>query len=236
MIPVRLVALVTLLALLTVTVGCDALTRAAPPATAQTARPLVYVALGASDSVGVGADKPEIEGWVPQLAGRLPAGSRLVNLGVSGSLLSDALRQQLPVALGSDPDVVTVWLAVNDFNAQIPLPRYQANLNNLLGQLAATHAQVYIANVPDLTRVPIYEQFGVKKSDLAPLVTAWNVAITQAADQHGATVVDLYTDWQELADHPEYVARDGFHPSAEGYRRLADLFWDVMQPRLAAGG
>jgi acyl-CoA thioesterase I len=37
-------------------------------------------------------------------------------------------------------------------------------------------------------------------------------------------LVDLYGSWQDLAQHPEYVSTDGFHPSSEGYQRLADLF------------
>jgi lysophospholipase L1-like esterase len=41
-------------------------------------------------------------------------------------------------------------------------------------------------------------------------------------------VVDLYQNWAELADHPEYIASDGFHPSAEGYARLSELFWTAL--------
>ena len=37
---------------------------------AQTQRPLTYVAIGASDAVGVGAKEPETEGWVPRLGTR----------------------------------------------------------------------------------------------------------------------------------------------------------------------
>ena len=68
--------------------------------TAQTApRPLTYVAIGASDSAGVGANVPDQESWPVVLQRKLPTGSRLVNLGVSGSLLHQAIDQQLPVAL-----------------------------------------------------------------------------------------------------------------------------------------
>lgn len=229
----RLFALTAAGACLVSLLGCGSFVRLGSAEPAQAAKPLTYVALGASDSVGVGADKPETDGWVPQLAQLLPPGTRLLNLGVSGSLLSDALRQQLPVAVASDPDLVTVWLAVNDFNAQVPLARYQADLDSLLGQLATTRARVYVANVPDLTQVPIYEVMGIDKPTLAARVDAWNAAIAETAAKYGVTVVDLHSSWRELADHPEYVARDGFHPSADGYRRLAELFWSYIQPQLA---
>src|SRR5262245_8261036 len=87
-------------------------------------RPLTYVAIGASDSAGVGANAPDQDSWPAVIARKLPAGSRLVNLGVSGSLLHQAIDQQLPVALDSGPDLVTVWLAVNDYAARVPLGRY----------------------------------------------------------------------------------------------------------------
>src|SRR5689334_8541902 len=49
--------------------------------------PLVYAAIGASDTVGVGAADPAREGWVPRLAGMLGPKVQLHNLGVSGTVL-----------------------------------------------------------------------------------------------------------------------------------------------------
>src|SRR5205823_633166 len=60
---------------------------------AQAQKPLTYVAIGASDAVGVGARDPETEGWVPRLGATLGPNVRVVNLGVSGSTLSQALAE-----------------------------------------------------------------------------------------------------------------------------------------------
>jgi acyl-CoA thioesterase I len=198
---------------------------------ASAARPLTYVAIGASDSVGVGADNPETEGWVAVLHGRLPRGSRLVNLGVSGSLTRQAVEQQLPVAIDSDPDVVTVWLAVNDLNARVPLERYSAELDTLLGALREqTRATVFVANVPDVARVPVYQQ--LDREQVGREVGRWNAAIARAVEKNGAHLVDLHAAWDELAEHPEYVGRDGFHPSTDGHRRLADIFLSALGARM----
>src|SRR2546423_291768 len=51
-------------------------------------KPVSYVAIGASDTVGVGATDPATEGWVPRLARMLGPETRVRNLGVSGTLLS----------------------------------------------------------------------------------------------------------------------------------------------------
>jgi acyl-CoA thioesterase I len=189
---------------------------------AQAARPLTYVAIGASDAVGVGAANPETDGWVPRLGTHLGPDVRVVNLGVSGSTLSQALQEQLGPALDADPDVVTVWLAVNDFNAQVPLEAYAADLDTLLGQLETTHARVLVGNIPDLGALAAYR--GIDPAPLRAQVDRWNSVIADTTARHGDTLVDLYSHWQDIAEHPEYLSADGFHPSSEGYQALADVF------------
>src|SRR6266851_711707 len=125
-------------------------------ARAQAARPTTYVAMGASDAVGLGAKDPVTEGWVPRFGARLGSDARVVNLGVSGSTLAQALDEQLGPAVDAQPDIVTVWLAVNDLNARVSLERYGADLDSLLGRLATTHARVLVGNVPDLGGLAAY--------------------------------------------------------------------------------
>ena len=190
-------------------------------------RPLTYVAIGASDAVGVGASNPETDGWVPRFAARLGSNVRVVNLGVSGSMLSQALDEQLGPALDAQPDVVTVWLAVNDLNGRVPLDQYAADLDSLLGQLEQTQARVLVGNVPDLAALAAYR--GIDPEPLRAEVNAWNAMIGETAARHGATLVDLHAHWQEIAQHPEYLSADGFHPSTEGYQALADAFAGALQ-------
>lgn len=194
---------------------------------AQAAQPITYVAIGASDAVGVGAANPEQDGWVPQFGARLGPDTRVVNLGVSGSTLAQALQEQLGPALDAQPDVVTVWLAVNDLNARVPLEQYAADLDTLLGSLESTHARVLVGNVPDLTALAAYE--GMDQNQVNDEVARWNAVIADATARHGDTLVDLYAHWQEISDHPEYLSADGFHPSTEGYQALADVFAGALR-------
>jgi acyl-CoA thioesterase-1 len=201
--------------------GCSARAQAAPPVT--------YVAIGASDAVGVGAKDPLTEGWVPRLGARLGPEARIVNLGVSGSTLAQALDEQLGPAIDAQPDIVTVWLAVNDLNARVPLEHYAADLDTLLGQLETTHARVLVGNVPDLGSLAAYR--GIDPKPLKAEVDRWNTVIADTTARHSDTLVDLYSTWQEVAQHPEYLSGDGFHPSSEGYQALADVFGAVLDAR-----
>jgi lysophospholipase L1-like esterase len=197
------------------------------PSPSVPAKSLTYVAIGASDTVGVGANNPQTEGWVPRLATKLGPGTRVRNLGVSGTVLSTALAEQAPVAVREQPDLVTVWLAVNDMNARVPLETYAADLERLLTMLQRTGATILIANVPDLRLVPTYRD--QDSTALRAEVQRWNVAIAAAAQRHNANVVDLFAHYKELAARPELVSGDGFHPSSAGYARVADLFYDAAR-------
>ncbi|MFN8522479.1 MAG: SGNH/GDSL hydrolase family protein [Chloroflexota bacterium] len=195
--------------------------------------PIAYVAIGASDSVGVGADNPETQGWVPVLHSKLPTGSTLTNLGVSGALTQQALNQQLPVARSLSPRLVTVWLAVNDLNARVPAAAYEEALATILRSLREQPAvMVLVGNIPNIADLPVYQR--VDRSRLQQETVRWNEVIGRLTAAHGATLVDLGQAWGGLAEHPEFVGRDGFHPSTAGHARLADAFYQAYLRAKAA--
>lgn len=191
--------------------------------------PLIYVAIGASDAVGSGARDPNSEGWVPRLHQRMPQGTRLINLGIPSLRIEQANQQVLPVALDLDPDIVTIWLTVNDLLAGVELEAYLAGLDLMLNALhSSTRARVYVANMPDLSLLPALRD---RESSLHDEVLRWNAAIAQTVAANSATLVDLFEGWSELRQRPDYISRDGFHPSARGYARLAELFWQAIEQR-----
>eukprot|EP00699_Malawimonas_sp_californiana_P002186 EC716754.1.p1 GENE.EC716754.1~~EC716754.1.p1 ORF type:complete len:245 (+),score=39.53 EC716754.1:59-736(+) len=207
----------------------------------QSSPPLRYMAIGASDAVGIGARDPAHDGWVPRFRALLGAPTVLLNTGVSGSVLSQALREQLPKAAAFRPDIATLWMAVNDFNSRVPVEDYKSQLETALNQLRSAGARrVLVGNIPDLTRVPIYRLFGL---DLVSReVARWNTAIQDTIHKYKSQqkrndsdrsfdvkLVDLHKHWKELGVHPEYVSLDGFHPSSDGYARLAEIFFDAYR-------
>jgi lysophospholipase L1-like esterase len=195
------------------------------------AKPITYVAIGASDTVGVGAANPARDGWVPQLHRRLPAGSRLVNLGVSGARLSQALQEQLPRAIEARPDLVTIWNVVNDLNANVDMAAYERDFDRLLRELTSrTGARVLVGNVPDLAKVPAYASLGIPPDELRKEAALWNRLIARVAEKYPGRVyvVDLYARSGEIELDQTMVAGDDFHPSSKGYARLADVFWESM--------
>jgi acyl-CoA thioesterase-1 len=187
----------------------------------------LLVVLGASDATGEGTPDPSRDNWVARLAADLPDDVEVRNLGVAGSTVAQALREQLPHARAAQPAVTACWLAVNDLAAGVPLAAYERDLSVLVRRLRAAGGVVILGNVPDLSRVPALAGAGAGAS----LRTAevWNAAIARLAAAESATVVDLFAEPMTIED----FGPDGFHPSPRGHRRLAARFRPAVERALA---
>lgn len=191
---------------------------------------VTYVAIGASDTYGIGTDDPVYESWPADLSRMLGSNVRLINLGIPGIDAPTALQVESPVALDAHPDIVTVWLAVNDLIDNVPVNEYQRDLHTLVAQLRSSvpHAHILLANVPDLTLLPHFQKNNAQQ--LRAQIARYNQALSDAVGVETGLIriVDLSRYGLLLAQHPEYVSSDGFHPDAEGYAQLATIFHDEL--------
>ncbi len=189
---------------------------------------LVYVALGASDAVGIGAF-PLNKGYVYRVRDGLKSRAdtvELYNLGVSGKRMAYIESTELPFALTRNPNVVTLWAGPNDITAGSSPEEFEASLMRVLSQLRqSTNAVIVLANVPDMTQVPRF-LLDPDPDVTIERVAAYNDAIVRQAAIYSVPVVDLFgggyaSDWN-------YVSIDGFHPSNEGHAKIAGLFLDII--------
>ncbi len=206
-----------------------------------TAAPVVYVAVGASETEGVGTEEPLLQAWPRVLWQEALSGALYYGLGVSGSSTAQALAEQVPEAVAAAPDVATVWLNVNDLIQGVPTATYETELRDLVHRLRRGGAtQVLVATTPRLDTLPAY--LACRPASTSPqaclvpagipvpspgavrtAVAAYNRAIRSVVQEEGAILVDL-TVLGDASDHPEYVSEDGFHPSAAGAVAVAAAF------------
>jgi lysophospholipase L1-like esterase len=211
--------------------------------------PIIYAAIGASETYGMGATDRYRQAW-PQLFFNdvLPRSAVLYNFGIPGATTAQALHDEVPPAVAAHPTVVTVWLNVNDLIHGVSAADYEAQLRQVLHALRrGGQTQVLVANTPDLWQLPAYRAclpnapaggpaclipntLVPTPQGLAASVAAYNAAISQAAKQEGATVVDLHLSGVQISQHPEWLSADGFHPNAQGYAAIAKLFEDAYRP------
>ena len=179
---------------------------------------LLYVALGDSTAIGVGAGAGG--GYPERLVAKLRAAFpalKLLNLGESGATTSDLRETQLPRALRTRPRLVTLGIGINDVGLQIPDDAFALNLEEIVVQLRKLGAPMAIANIPDLALAPAIGGL-VPRSIYERRIELFNEHVTATAARHGLTLVDLYA-WSRdvLPSRPELFSPDGFHPSALGY-------------------
>lgn len=239
-----------LLAALLAAVACSAPAASTPasPNPAAPQAPVVYAAIGASETAGVGTQDPARQSWPQQLYQRLPATTVYYNFGIPAETTAAALRDEVPPALAAQPTLVTVWLNVDDLVAGVGAGDYEAQLDGLVAALRrGGAARVLVANTPRLDRLPAYAACrpnpppgsprcplsGVvlpAPDQLDALIQAYNAAIARVVQRQGAVLVDLYGPGAVSDQHPEYVSADGFHPSAEGAAAIAGAFAAALGP------
>ncbi len=245
-----------------VVAACSSPTRRGlPPPAVPAGTPIVYVAVGASETTGFGADEPLRDSW-PRVLYRtaLPPSAVFVNMGIPGATVTEALRDELPQALTVHPALATVWLNVNDIVAGVPASDFERDLGTLVRSLRANGAtRVLVANVPPLDELPAYLacRFGTASRAPGPAgpgksecgggsslpapaalnrtVDAYNDATARVAAREGAAVVDLHgvgLTARQAGTAASLVSGDGFHPSTAGHEAVAKAFADA----LAQGG
>ncbi len=215
----------------------SAATRSAPGS-----QPIVYAAVGASETYGIGADDRYRQAW-PQLFynDALPSSATLYNFGIPGETTAGALTDEVPAALKLHPQLVTVWLNVNDLVQGVSPSAYASQLQQLVHALRqGGRARVLVANLPDLRQLPAYRACAQSDgtnaacplpSSLVPsaaqlgaLIGEYNSAIARVVTAEGATLVNLSSDSATIAQHPDWISADGFHPNQLGYLQVARIF------------
>src|SRR3989441_7820275 len=135
--------------------GASATSRVGPSPSPPTR--VVYAAIGASETYGIGAGNPR-QAW-PQVFTDdvLPRSAVLHNFGIPGATTAQALLDEVPAALAVHPTVVTVWLNVNDLINGVAAPDYESQLRQVLRALRRSgQALGLVANTPDLAQLPAY--------------------------------------------------------------------------------
>jgi len=217
-----------------------------PPPAAAAGTPIVYVAVGASETIGFGSDEPLRDSW-PRVLFRtaLPPSAVFVNMGIPGATVSRALSDELPQAVTVRPALATVWLNVNDLVAGVDPASYERDLRTLVHDLRAGGAtRVLVANVPPIDRLPAYlacraggDRCGPESDLPTPevlnrTVDAYNAATARVADREGALLVDLHAlglSARAAGTEASLVGTDGFHPSTAGHEEVANAFAEVLR-------
>ncbi len=190
--------------------------------------PLRFAVLGDSSAAGLGALVPE-ETPGGRLAGGLARElDRRVLLDVCATVgaRSADLDGQVARALSRPLDLALVLIGTNDVTHRVPLAEAARDLARAVSTLRAAGCEVVVGTCPDLGTVePLLQPL---KTVAARLSRRFAKMQTVAVVEAGGTSVslgDLLAP--EFGSQPHLWSADRFHPSPEGYARLADVVLPV---------
>jgi acyl-CoA thioesterase-1 len=159
-------------------------------------------------------------------------GAAVVNTGIGGDRVRDLVARFEQDCLRLSPDVVTIYVGVNDtwrrYDSDDPTSAddFEAGYRYLLDQLSAEHP-----SAPVLLILPFVADIDEERAryheDLDPKVSK----IRALAREFGHSVVDselllarAYADGHT----PATIAEDGVHPTIAGHRLLADAWLEAF--------
>jgi lysophospholipase L1-like esterase len=193
-----------------------------------------YVAMGARDATGIGANPPS-DGYVFKIEDGLEASTgknvSLINLGIPGATADIIEEVELPIAKNSKPDLVTIFMGGNDINDGVSAESFANEVRSVVESMVNdTDAIVVIVNLPDVSKLPRFVESPDTDVTTAK-VAAYNQVISDIAVEFNIPVVDLSSE--PIEDY--LISSDGFHPNNQGYQKIADKFLEIIIPIFGTG-
>lgn len=190
-----------------------------------------YIALGASDAFGIGAE-PITRGYVYRIKDGFEDRGRKVNLLNFGIPTANSpaikITEKATLKRDTEIDLVTIWTGANDLIAGDDVGDFKEDLEYILSRLRSkSNAFVVIMNLPDLTQIKRFRE-NPDKHVTVENVTAFNQAITRQAQKYKVPIVDFF----KAAPGDMLVSKkDGFHPNNDGHQKIADLYLQIILPQ-----
>ena len=199
----------------------------------------LFVGLGFGQEVGYKVvcfgDSITKRGYPDILAKRL--GIEVINAGVAGHTSTQGLRRMKKDVLEHKPNLVIVFFGTNDLrvdsNKHVPVKEYRKNLEQIAKACAEIKAEVVFCTPPPINEKTYFERH--KRSDydahggLSKLLGDEQEAVRTFGKEKRITVVDLA---KELLKNPEWMHKDGVHPSPKGNVLIAEAVMRAIMPIL----
>lgn len=192
---------------------------------AQNSKPLKYLALG--DSYTIGESVAEGERWPVQLAAQLRGiGIEIDNPRIIATTgwRTDNLKNAINIAqIKETYDLVSLLIGVNNQYQGKPVDQYAVEYEDLLKTAIAlaggNKAKVFVVSIPDYGFTP----FGKPKQEkISKELDEFNEVNKRITESYGIQYFNITDISRDGLDDPELVASDGLHPSGKQYGLWVD--------------
>jgi lysophospholipase L1-like esterase len=153
----------------------------------------------------------------------------VVNEGTSGEDIDGGVSNLPRVLTANAPEVLLLQEGINTLNQKHKegIPLVVDGLRTMIQEARSRSITVFAGTLlperPGGCRAYDYNE------DFDDIIEA-NVQIRRMIGTHGAVLVDLYEAFN--GHTARLIGEDGLHPSAAGYQRIAETFFDVIKSTL----
>jgi acyl-CoA thioesterase-1 len=181
----------------------------------------VILALG--DSLTAGFGVKEEESYPSLLEKKIASAGfshKVINAGVSGDTTAGGVRR-IRWLMKHEPDIVILALGANDGLRGFTAVEIRRNLELMIGVCRKHNARILFVGMKAL---PNYGEEYMRE---------FEAVFSELAEKHKLDFLPFLLEG--VAGEREYTQPDGLHPTASGYRIVADLVWERLEPMLNAG-
>jgi lysophospholipase L1-like esterase len=188
-----------------------------------------YVALGASDTLGVGLT-PITNSYPSLIDDQLENRGKetdLTNLGIPSAEVDEVRELEVGIAVEENPDLITLSIGPNDIVNGTLASDFETELTEIFQELRGeTDAFLVVATIPDLTQLPRFAEEPDPDVSIER-VNEFNQVILRQAAAFQVPIADL----RPYAVGADVTTDDGFHPNDEGHQIIAREFLKIIEPQ-----
>ena len=147
----------------------------------------------------------------------------VINRGIGGERLETG-RKRLPGVLDEDhPEVLLLLEGINNIR-NVSIDQLAADLDAMVVSSRRRGVQVML-----VTLLPVSSSREERQPGTMADIRAFNGEIARIADKYRTgPVVDMFS---VFSASPSLIGADGLHPTADGYTRMAEVFFDAIRSR-----
>jgi hypothetical protein len=184
-------------------------------------KPLSYLALGDSYTIGEGVDVSDrypmqlIQEWNKSAKLQFASPLIIAKTGWTVDELEEGIQATPTAAEGYD--LVTLLIGVNNQYRGRSVESYAFDFEKMLQRAIAfargNKAHVIVLSIPDWGITPFATQKGVEPVQVAKAIDAYNRTKKEICEKHGIKFIDITVEYRVNGGLPEGVVEDQLHPS-----------------------
>jgi len=150
----------------------------------------------------------------------------VLNQGAKGEITADGVSR-LPSVLGSN-QVLLLMEGANDINnaSDAAVLTALSNIRTMVRLARGRGLRVFLATLPPQNPLGC---FSPCRAGGALQLPSYNLGLRAIAASEGTPLVDVFA---AFTDVPTQIGPDGLHPTAVGYQKIADTFFDSIRSTL----